>query len=103
MLYNLELSIETNKVQINNLISNIDLNNSELESMSGNIEILKNNTSSPDNKLTDLEKILNENLKVQNIKDTELKKIRSDITDLSDKISLLENFIGYYRTIFLKK
>jgi chromosome segregation protein len=59
--------------------------------MSGNIEILKNNTSSPDNKLTDLEKILNENLKVQNIKDTELKKIRSDITDLSDKISLLEN------------
>jgi chromosome segregation protein len=91
MLYNLELSIETNKVQINNLISNIDLNNSELESMSGNIEILKNNTSSPDNKLTDLEKILNENLKVQNIKDTELKKIRSDITDLSDKISLLEN------------
>ena len=91
ILYNLELSIETNKVQINNLISNIDLNNSELESMSGNIEILKNNTSSPDNKLTDLEKILNENLKVQNIKDTELKKIRSDITDLSDKISLLEN------------
>lgn len=91
ILYNLELSIETNKVQINNLISNIDLNNNELESMSGNIEILKNNTSSPDNKLTDLEKILNENLKVQNIKDTELKKIRSDITDLSDKISLLEN------------
>lgn len=89
--HSLELNIETKKVQINNLAEKIKFNNTELESMTGNIEILKDNNESPDNKINELQEILAENLKVQNIKDLELKEIRSKITKITDEISQLEN------------
>ena len=71
--------------------NNISINNNELQSLSGNIKILQDNSSAPDNKLDDLENQLNEKLKIQNIKDTELKSIREKISDLSENISLLES------------
>ena len=86
-----ELSIETKKIQIVNLENNIDTNNKELQSMTGNIKILQDNSSAPDSKLVDLENQLNEKLKIQNIKDTELKLLRAKISDLSENISLLES------------
>jgi len=86
-----ELSIETKKIQVVNLENNISINNNELQSLSGNIKILQDNSSAPDNKLDDLENQLNEKLKIQNIKDTELKLIREKISDLSENISLLES------------
>jgi len=86
-----ELSIETKKIQVVNLENNISINNNELQSLSGNIKILQDNSSAPDNKLDDLENQLNEKLKIQNIKDTELKSIREKISDLSENISLLES------------
>jgi len=89
--HSLELNIETKKVQINNLAEKIKFNNTELESMTGNIEILKDNNESPDNKINELQEILTENLKVQNIKDLELKEIRSKITEITDEMSQLEN------------
>ena len=89
-LHNLEVNNETKKVKISNLVSNIESSNAELKSMSGNIELLKNNNDSPDNKLVHLEENLEENLKVQNIKDSELKEARLKITDLANKISLLD-------------
>ena len=58
--------------------------------MSGNIELLKNNNNSPDNKLVNLEITLEDNLKVQNIKDLELKEIRLKITDFTNQISSLD-------------
>ena len=89
-LHELELKNETKKVKISNLVSNIESNNSELKSMSGNIELLKNNNNSPDNKLVNLEITLEDNLKVQNIKDLELKEIRLKITDFTNQISSLD-------------
>ena len=86
-----ELGIETKKIQVVNLENNISINNNELQSLSGNIKILQDNSSAPDNKLDDLENQLNEKLKIQNIKDTELKSIREKISDLSENISLLES------------
>ena len=71
-------------------MNNIDTNNKELESMSGNVEILKNNHHSPDSKLSELENILSENLKIQNSKDEELKQKRIKITELAERISILE-------------
>ena len=59
--------------------------------MSGNVEVLKNVSDSPDIKLTELEKSLTENLKIQNLKDQELKNQRTKITELTDQISSLEN------------
>ncbi len=90
-LHNAELNIETQKVQSKNLANNIELNNNELESMSSSIEVLKNKSDSPDIKLSELENTLSENLKIQNIKDEELKESRVGITKLSDEISELEN------------
>ena len=90
-LYNLDLNSETKKVKVSNLKDNISLNNKELESMSGNVEVLKNVSDSPDIKLTELEKSLTENLKIQNLKDQELKNQRTKITELTDQISSLEN------------
>ena len=58
--------------------------------MSGNVEILKNNHHSPDSKLSELENILSENLKIQNSKDEELKQKRIKITELAERISILE-------------
>ena len=89
-LHELELKNETKKVKISNLVSNIESNNSELKSMSGNIELLKDNNNSPDNKLVNLEITLEDNLKVQNIKDLELKEIRFKITDFTNQISSLD-------------
>ena len=89
-LHELELKNETKKVKISNLVSNIESNNSELKSMSGNIELLKKNNNSPDNKLVNLEITLEDNLKVQNIKDLELKEIRLKITDFTNQISSLD-------------
>ena len=89
-LHELELKNETKKVKISNLVSNIESNNSELKSMSGNIELLKDNNNSPDNKLVNLEITLEDNLKVQNIKDLELKEIRLKITDFTNQISSLD-------------
>ena len=90
-LHSSELNIETQKVQRKNLNNNIELNNKELESMSGSIEVLKNKNDSPDLKLSELENSLSKNLKIQNIKDEELKETRSRIAKLSDEISELEN------------
>lgn len=59
--------------------------------MSGNIKILQDNSKAPDSKLADLENQLNEKLKIQNIKETELKLVREKISDLSENISLLES------------
>jgi len=86
-----ELSIETKKIQVINLENNIIFNNKELQSMSGNIKILQDNSKAPDSKLVDLENQLNEKLKIQNIKETELKLVREKISDLSENISLLES------------
>ena len=90
-LYNLDLNSETKKVKVSNLKDNISLNNKELESMSGNVEALKNVSDSPDIKLSELEKSLTENLKIQNLKDQELKNQRTKITELTDQISSLES------------
>ena len=88
--HDLELNIEKKKVQINNLLEKIKFNNKELESMSGNIKTLEDNNQSPDDKLKELQEILAKNLKVQNVKDLELKDIRAKITQITDEISLLE-------------
>ena len=90
-LHSVELKMETKKVEINNLVQNIENNNNELKLMTGNIKLLKFSDTSPDSKLSELKENLSEGLKIQNIKDIELKKIRSSITDLSDKILLLED------------
>ena len=90
-LHSVELKMETKKVEINNLVQNIENNNNELKLMTGNIELLKFSDTSPDSKLSELKESLSEGLKIQNIKDNELKEIRSSITDLSDKILLLED------------
>ena len=90
-LHSVELKMETKKVEINNLVQNIENNNYELKLMTGNIELLKFSDTSPDSKLSELKESLSEGLKIQNIKDNELKEIRSSITDLSDKILLLED------------
>ena len=90
LLHSIELNSETMKVRISNLVNNIDTNNKELESMSGNVEILKNNHHSPDSKLSELENTLSENLKIQNSKDEELKQKRIKITELAERISILE-------------
>jgi len=90
LLHSIELNAETMKVKISNLVNNIDTNNKELESMSGNVEILKNNHHSPDSKLSELENTLSENLKIQNSKDEELKQKRIKITELAERISILE-------------
>ena len=89
-LYDIELNIETKKVRISNLKDNITLNNNELDSMSGNVEILKTGNDLPDDKLLELEKSLSKNLKIQNTKDLELKEDRIKITELTNKISKLE-------------
>ena len=89
-LHNLEVNNETKKVKISNLITNIESSNNELKSMSGNIELLRTNNESPDNKLSQLEENLEGNLKVQNIKDLELKEVRVKITELTNKISSLD-------------
>ena len=91
ILYNLEVKIETKKFNIINITDNLQSNNNELESMSGNVELLKDSSTTPDNKIIELEKALVENLKIQNIKDQELKKERIDITEMSDVMSELEN------------
>ena len=90
LLHSIELNAETMKVRISNLVNNIDTNNKELESMSGNVEIFKNNHHSPDSKLSELENTLSENLKIQNSKDEELKQKRIKITELAERISILE-------------
>ena len=90
-LYDLEVKIETKKVNIINITDNIKSNNDELESMSGNVELLKDSSITPDNKIIELEKALLENLKIQNIKDQELKKERIEITEMTDVMSELEN------------
>ena len=90
-LYDLEVKIETKKVNIINITDNIKSNNDELESMSGNVELLKDSSITPDNKIIELEKALLENLKIQNIKDQELKKERTEITEMTDVMSELEN------------
>ena len=90
LLHSIELNAETMKVRISNLVNNIDTNNKELESMSGNVEILKNNHHSPDSKLSELENTLSENLKIQNSKDEELKQKRIKISGLAERISILE-------------
>ena len=90
-LYDLEVKIETKKVNIINITDNIKSNNDELESMSGNVELLKDSSITPDNKIIELEKALLENLKIQNIKDQELKKERTKITEMTDIMSELEN------------
>ena len=90
-LYDLEVKIETKKVNIININDNIKSNNDELVSMSGNVELLKDSSITPDNKIIELEKALLENLKIQNIKDQELKKERTEITEMTDVMSELEN------------
>ena len=90
-LYDLEVKIETKKVNIINITDNIKSNNDELESMSGNVELLKDSSITPDNKIIELEKALLENLKIQNIKDQELKKERTEIIEMTDVMSELEN------------
>ena len=89
-LYDIELNTETKKVRISNLKDNIALNNNELDSMSGNVEILKTGNDLPDDKLLELEKSLSKNLEIQNTKDLELKEDRIKITELTNKISKLE-------------
>lgn len=58
--------------------------------MSGNVEILKTGNDLPDDKLLELEKSLSKNLKIQNTKDLELEEDRIKITELTNKISKLE-------------
>ena len=90
-LHNTEVGIETKKVEMHSLQNNIELNNNELEQLTGNIENLKVRSDKPDLKLSELENILSEHLKIQNIKDEELKDIRISITNFSDEISELES------------
>ena len=90
-LHNTEVGIETKKVEIHSLQNNIELNNNELEQLTGNIENLKVRSDKPDLKLSELENILSEHLKIQNIKDKELKDIRISITNFSNEISELES------------
>ena len=59
--------------------------------MTGNIENLKVRSDKPDLKLSELENILSEHLKIQNIKDEELKDIRISITNFSNEISELDS------------
>ena len=66
-LHNTEVGIETKKVEIHSLQNNIELNNNELEQLTGNIENLKVRSDKPDLKLSELENILSEHLKIQNI------------------------------------
>ena len=90
-LHNTEVGIETKKVEMHSLQNNIELNNNELEQLTGNIENLKVRSDKPDLKLSELENILSEHLKIQNIKDRELKDIRISITNFSNEISELES------------
>ena len=90
-LHNTEVGIETKKVEMHSLQNNIELNNNELEQLTGNIENLKVSSDKPDLKLSELENILSEHLKIQNIKDKELKDIRISITNFSNEISELES------------
>ena len=90
-LHNTEVGIETKKVEMHSLQNNIELNNNELEQLTGNIENLKVRSDKPDLKLSELENILSEHLKIQNIKDEELKDIRISITNFSNEISELES------------
>ena len=90
-LHNTEVGIETKKVEIHSLQNNIELNNNELEQLTGNIENLKVRSDKPDLKLSELENILSEHLKIQNIKDEELKDIRISITNFSNEISELDS------------
>ena len=90
-LHNTEVGIETKKVEMHSLQNNIELNNNELEQLTGNIENLKIRSDKPDLKLSELENILSEHLKIQNIKDKELKDIRISITNFSNEISELES------------
>ena len=90
-LHNTEVGIETKKVEMHSLQNNIELNNNELEQLTGNIENLKVRSDKPDLKLSELENILSEHLKIQNIKDKELKDIRISITNFSNEISELES------------
>ena len=76
---------------MHSLQNNIELNNNELEQLTGNIENLKVRSDKPDLKLSELENILSEHLKIQNIKDKELKDIRISITNFSNEISELES------------
>ena len=59
--------------------------------MTGNIENLKVRSDKPDLKLSERENILSEHLKIQNIKDKELKDIRISITNFSNEISELDS------------
>ena len=68
-LHNTEVGIETKKVEMHSLQNNIELNNNELEQLTGNIENLKVRSDKPDLKLSELENILSEHLKIQNILD----------------------------------
>ena len=90
-LHNTEVGIETKKVEMHSLQNNIELNNNELEQLTGNIENLKVRSDKPDLKLSELENILSEHLKIQNIKDEELKDIRISITNFSNEISELDS------------
>ena len=90
-LHNTEVGIETKKVEMHSLQNNIELNNNEHEQLTGNIENLKVRSDKPDLKLSELENILSEHLKIQNIKDKELKDIRISITNFSNEISELES------------
>ena len=90
-LHNTEVGIETKKVEIHSLQNNIELNNNELEQLTGNIENLKVRSDKPDLKLSELENILSKHLKIQNIKDEELKDIRISITNFSNEISELDS------------
>jgi len=66
-LHNTEVGIETKKVEMHSLQNNIDLNNNELAQLTGNIENLKVRSDKPDLKLSELEKILSEHLKIQHV------------------------------------
>jgi len=88
--HNLDLDVERKKVQVTNLINNISNNDKELDSKSGNIEILKSNNTTPDGKIGELEIVLTAKLNIQNEKDLLLKEIRAKITTLTNTISILE-------------
>ena len=84
------MDVERKKVQVTNLINNISNNDKELDSKSGNIEILKSNNRTPDSKIGELELVLSSKLDIQSEKDLLLKEIRSKITTLTNTISILE-------------
>jgi len=88
--HNLDLDVERKKVQVTNLINNISNNDKELDSKTGNIEILKSNNRTPDGKIGELELVLSAKLNIQNEKDLLLKEIRAKITTLTNTISILE-------------